>query len=71
MAKKEQTTEVIKTAKTVEVKLLVPWAIVSFMIVIIASLIVGWHAHSIHVQDIEAKSNAKAAHMVQLSKVEK
>lgn len=64
MAKKEQTTEVIKTAKTVEIKLLVPWAIITIMLIAVAGLITGWTLRS----NDYGRVKAEAAHMVQLSK---
>lgn len=67
MAKKEQTTNEAPQVPFYK-KALFPWVIIIVSMVAIASFISGWHLSSLHTQTIESKADAKAAHMVQLSK---
>lgn len=50
--KKEESTT--KQPRTVQVKLLVPYAIIAVMVVSLAAFIAGWHSH----QEYETQLNA-------------
>lgn len=67
MAQKEQTTNEAPKVQFYK-KASFPWAIIVISLVAATSFISGWHLNGLHTQSIEAKADAKAAHMVQLSK---
>lgn len=66
MATKNIKEEIIKEPRTIKVSTVVTWTIM--LLLIVATFISGWHLSSLHAQDIEAKSDAKAHAIVQLSK---
>jgi hypothetical protein len=46
-----------KTPKTVEIKLLIPYAIIAILIVAIAGLITGWFVHNNYTQSMQQEYN--------------
>lgn len=46
----------VKLPKTIQVKVLVPWAIVAFMVTVITSLIFGWFIHVNQSNQVKAEA---------------
>lgn len=61
MPKTEKTTT--KTPKTVQVKLLVPYAIILVMIVALAGLVTGWTLRSDYYSDVKAEVSSQVSEL--------
>lgn len=66
---KQEKTATTKQPKTVQVKLLVPYAIILVMFVSLASLVTGWQMRSAFYSEIKSQVSQQVAETVSLKEV--